>query len=140
MVASRRKAGRKSGRKAGRNPGRKDGPGLEAALRVVIEETISRRLERVTRGRPLAEELRDLRDSLARLEKRLATLDGKSGGRGRGPARTGSPGRPPLHTGCKVDGCANEHYALGLCSKHYQQQRRTRIERQAKAASRRRRR
>lgn len=97
---------------------------LEHALRVAIEETIEKHLNRLSR-RPLGEELKEVRGAVARIERRLAGLDARVGGtRRRGGVRTGSPGRPPLHTGCKVEGCSNEHYALGLCSKHYQQERR----------------
>ncbi len=131
MAATKRpKAGRKAARTA-KVDVRTAKVDLEGALRRAIEETVSRQLGRLTRGRPLGDELRDLRGALARLEKRLASSGGTSGGRGRRPVRTGSPGRPPLHTGCKVEGCGNEHYALGLCSKHYQQERRSKIERAA---------
>ncbi len=98
---------------------------LEHALRAAVEETIEKHLSRLSKGRPLGEELKDVRGAVARIERRLAGLDSRIGGRRRGAGvRTGSPGRPPLHEGCKVEGCPNEHYALGLCSKHYQQERR----------------
>jgi hypothetical protein len=97
---------------------------LEQALRIAVEETIEKHLSRLSKGRPLGEELKEVRGAVARIERRLAGLDTRIGGRRRTGVRTGSPGRPPLHTGCKVEGCTNEHYALGLCSKHYQQERR----------------
>lgn len=27
--------------------------------------------------------------------------------------------RPPLHVGCKIDGCTNKHLARGYCNVHY---------------------
>lgn len=27
--------------------------------------------------------------------------------------------RPPLHVGCKVDGCTEKHLAKGYCNRHY---------------------
>lgn len=95
---------------------------LEHALRAAIEETIERHLSRLSRGKPLAEELKEFRNTMTRIERRLEGLDGQRSRR-RG-VRAGSPGRPPLHEGCSVEGCPGEHYALGLCSKHYQQERR----------------
>lgn len=49
-------------------------------------------------------------------------------GTGKGAKRAGKgykrPGRPSIHETCKVAGCGLPHYALALCSKHYQQHRR----------------
>lgn len=106
-----------------------DKTSLERALRIVVEETIERHLSRISRGRPFGDELKEVRGTVARIERRLEALGHKVGASPRRPraAGTGSPGRPPLHVGCKVEGCDAEHYALGLCSKHYQQARRGRL-------------
>lgn len=116
---------------------KRDRVSLDNALRDTIEQMVARQL-RLAGGRPLEQELRELRSSVARHERRIESLDAKLGSRPRRTGRTGSPGRPPLHEGCKVEGCTNEHYALGLCSKHYQQERRAKLERQSKSQHRRR--
>ena len=108
---------------------------LERALRLVVEETIQRHLSRLSHGRPFGEELKEVRGTVARIERRLEALGQKVGGARRTrPAGTGSPGRPPLYVGCKVESCPAEHYALGLCSKHYQQSRRGKLQSAARRA------
>lgn len=110
-------------------------PNLERALRLVVEETIQKHLARLSHGRPIGEELKEVRGTVARIERRLEALGQKVGGTRRNrPAGTGSPGRPPLYVGCKVEGCTAEHYALGLCSKHYQQSRRGKLQAASKRA------
>ncbi len=90
--------------------------------------------------RELVDELVDVRlrkldgvDGLVRLvrsmERRLDALERKVSRLAAGRSRTASgkkPGRPPLHERCLVEGCGADHYALGLCSRHYQQWRRGR--------------
>jgi len=44
--------------------------------------------------------------------------------RGRPPRAKVAGGPIPLERRCKVDGCANEARSKGLCSKHYQAERR----------------
>jgi hypothetical protein len=64
---------------------------------------------------------------------------GRSGAGRKGRRKgEGRPGRPALYTHCTVDDCSAEHYALGLCSKHYQQRRRGRTAEAVKAAMRKR--
>ncbi len=102
---------------------------MARALRGVVDAAVERRLRLLTRGRAVGAELRDLRGALVRLERRCDSLARRIGA---GVRRTrsrgvGSPGRPPLHEGCRVEGCRRDHYALGLCSRHYQQYRRGRL-------------
>lgn len=99
--------------------------GLERTVRGIVTAELEKLLGRGAKLPTLVEEIKELRGALDRLERRF-----ESGGRKAAPAARrgrkskGSPGRPPLHQGCKKPGCTNEHYALGLCSKHYQQDRR----------------
>ena len=32
-------------------------------------------------------------------------------------------GRPPVYTGCKIEGCETKHYALGYCRSHWEKNR-----------------
>jgi hypothetical protein len=111
---------------------RRDSVNLDRAIRAVIEESIDRQLARLTRGRPLGDELRDLRSALGRIERRLNAGGPRSAA---GAAGRGRPGRPPKHTRCTLEGCNNPHYALGLCSKHYQQERRKKPTKKATKAT-----
>ncbi|MBP7148309.1 MAG: hypothetical protein KBD01_12245 [Acidobacteria bacterium] len=108
---------------------------LDRALRDAIAEAIDKQLNRFgdAEGRSPLEELRLLKTNLTRLQKKVDSLAGqprKRKGKGR-------PGRPPLHEVCTVPGCRNEHYALGLCSKHYQQMRRAKIKDESRKGSKR---
>lgn len=89
----------------------------------VVSTAVQTALQRYAMRGPI-EEVRALRAIVGRLERRVerlaADLDGKK--RKSGPGR---PGRPPLHDCCTVKACTEHHYALGLCSKHYQQRRRS---------------
>ena len=111
---------------------------LDRILRTTIAEILEKNAEKFALSRSLEADVRDLRAAVSRLERRVAALgrsDGRRKGRNKGEGR---PGRPPLYTHCTVDGCSAEHYALGLCSKHYQQRRRGRTAQAVKVAMRKR--
>ncbi len=102
---------------------------LATALRRTLERLVETEIDKHSRNAPLAQELRRLGRAVSRIERRLDALAsrvdasrmdrrGAAGGRGR-------PGRPPTHTSCTLKGCRGAHYARGLCSKHYQQRRRS---------------
>ncbi len=98
---------------------------LDQMLRVLINEAVEAKLERALGGRDVLGEIRELRATLQRLERKLERSGGVAGGaRKKGPGKQGRPGRPPIYTHCTVSGCNAAHYAKGLCSKHYQQLRR----------------
>lgn len=98
----------------------KPNPTLKRMVSTAVQDTMQRWLLRGP-----AEELRTLRATIGRLERRLERISMQIGRRPRGPGG-GKPGRPPLHEVCTVAGCRASHYALGLCSKHYQRRRRVR--------------
>jgi len=97
---------------------------LDRMLRVTIAEILQKNAEKFALSRSLESDVRELRAAVSRLERRVAAL-GQGGAvrKGRKPG-LGRPGRPALYTHCTVADCGAEHYALGLCSKHYQQRRR----------------
>ncbi|MCU0231939.1 MAG: hypothetical protein MUC67_11290 [Acidobacteria bacterium] len=106
---------------------------LDRLLRATIHEILERNAEKFAVSQSLESDVRELRAAVARLERRLATL-GRGGGARRAPRPgEGKPGRPPLYTHCTVADCGLEHYALGLCSKHYQQRRRGKVTRAMRA-------
>jgi len=98
---------------------------LAALLHETVNQLVDKKLERHDREAPIARELRRVVRAVTRLERRLETLSGRING-SRTPRSRGSgrPGRPPTHTTCTLKGCTNDHYARGLCSKHYQRRRR----------------
>ncbi len=96
---------------------------LDRMLRVTIAEILQKNAEKFALSRSLESDVRELRAAVSRLERRIAALGGGTVRKGRKPGQ-GRPGRPALYTHCTVADCGAEHYALGLCSKHYQQRRR----------------
>jgi hypothetical protein len=97
---------------------------LDRMLRATVAEILEKNAEKFALSRSLESDVRELRAAVSRLERRVAALGrGGSGRKGR-RAGNGRPGRPALYTHCTVADCGAEHYALGLCSKHYQQRRR----------------
>ena len=97
---------------------------LDRMLRTTIEEILQKNAEKFALSRSLESDVRELRAAVSRLERQIAAL-GQGGALRRGrKSGQGRPGRPALYTHCTVAGCGAEHYALGLCSKHYQQRRR----------------
>lgn len=111
---------------------------FDRMLRDTITEMLERNAAKFALSQSLESDVRELRAAVSRLERRVASL-GRGGAvrRGRGKGE-GKPGRPPLYTHCTVAGCGVEHYALGLCSKHYQQRRRGEAAQALKAAMRKR--
>lgn len=84
-----------------------------------------------------SEDIRQLRTAVSRLQKQVDKLsDAALPGRRSKARNPGKPGRPPLHLDCTVKGCVEPHYALGLCSRHYQQRRRHTRSRRGAAARR----
>jgi hypothetical protein len=97
---------------------------LDRMLRTTIAEILQKNAEKFALSRSLESDVRELRAAVSRLERQIAAL-GQGGALRRGrKSGQGRPGRPALYTHCTVAGCGAEHYALGLCSKHYQQRRR----------------
>ncbi len=97
---------------------------LDRMLRTTIAEILQKNAEKFALSRSLESDVRELRAAVSRLERRIAAL-GQGGVLRKGrKSGQGRPGRPALYTHCTVAGCGAEHYALGLCSKHYQQRRR----------------
>ena len=112
---------------------------LDRILRTTIAEILEKNAEKFALSRSLESDVRELRAAVSRLERRVAALGrGGAGRKGRSRQGNGRPGRPPLYTHCTVEGCSAEHYALGLCSKHYQQRRRGRTAQAVKVAMRKR--
>ena len=113
---------------------------LDDVVREMVELVVDARLQRLTGGGSLSRRLRGLELGLQRIERRIERLAKTVSRRPRkGSGRR--PGRPALYETCQVDGCEAEHYAHGLCSRHYQQHRRGRtdlaeIVERAKAAAR----
>lgn len=97
---------------------------LDRLLRDTITEILDRNAEKFALSRSLESDVRELRAAVTRLERRVAALGTGKAGRPRRGTGKSRPGRPALYTHCTVAGCGDEHYALGLCSKHYQQRRR----------------
>lgn len=100
---------------------------LAGTLQDLIEQIVQREVQSSGSGAGVAQEVRALRHAVAKLERRLDSLSRRMPARLRRPAhgdRRG-PGRPPTHTKCTVGGCTAPHYARGLCSRHYQRQRRS---------------
>ncbi len=96
---------------------------IEGSFHGLVAELVDARLQRVDGVDGLLRLLQALQRRVDSLERRLARI----GSGGRSGKRSGKrPGRPPLHEACLVEGCGAEHYALGLCSRHYQQWRRGR--------------
>jgi len=104
---------------------------LDRMLRATIAEILERNAEKFALSRSLESDVRELRAAVSRLERRVAALGKNGAGRKARRKGDGRPGRPALYTHCTVAGCGAEHYALGLCSKHYQQRRRGRAVRAA---------
>ncbi len=115
----------------------KKNPDIDRLLKGMIEEAVRAEIGRLFSGKASIEELRRLSGTMDRLEKRVEFVAAKLAGRrpdyGSGKGR---PGRPAIHTSCTKPGCKAAHYAKGLCSKHYQQDRRAAAARKAKRANR----
>ena len=99
----------------------------------IVEEHFDRRIPRFRGGKTVVEELRELRVAVTELERIVEKLSNRLGRtpRPRKGSGKGRPGRPAIHETCTLSGCGRPHYAKGLCSKHYQQERRA-AERQTK--------
>jgi hypothetical protein len=97
---------------------------LDRMLRATVAEILEKNAEKFALSRSLESDVRELRAAVSRLERRVASLGRSGTGRKGRRAGNGRPGRPALYTHCTVADCGAEHYALGLCSKHYQQRRR----------------
>lgn len=111
---------------------------FDRMLRDTITEMLERNAAKFALSQSLESDVRELRAAVTRLERRVASL-GRGGAARRGREKgAGKPGRPPLYTQCTVAGCGVEHYARGLCSKHYQQRRRGEAAQALKAAMRKR--
>ncbi len=97
---------------------------VDRLLRATINDILDKNAARFALSRSIEEDLKELRVLVSRLERRLAALEGGGKRRRKRGAGGPGPGRPALYTHCTVPGCGAQHYALGLCSKHYQQKRR----------------
>lgn len=97
---------------------------VDRLLRATINEILEKNAAKYALSRSIEEDLKELRVLVSRLERRLAVLEAGGTRRRRRSAGGPGPGRPALYTQCTVPGCSESHYALGLCSKHYQQKRR----------------
>ncbi|MDQ7008567.1 MAG: hypothetical protein Q9Q40_15200 [Acidobacteriota bacterium] len=97
---------------------------IESVLRGMIHDMLEARLAKTVGDRDALAELRDLKTAVARLEKRLDTLAERAGVRRRRSKSARGPGRPAIYEKCTVRGCDEDHYAKGMCSKHYQRDRR----------------
>ncbi len=101
---------------------------VDGLFRELVGELVDARLRKLDGAEGLARLLRSIERRLDALERKVTRL--ASGSRSR-TASGKKPGRPPLHERCLVEGCGADHYALGLCSRHYQQWRRGRKDLQA---------
>ena len=79
---------------------------IDAVARVVAEK--------VREDLPSREEFRELKKTVRELQKKLRS---RSGG-------FRKAGRPRSNRKCEIAGCNLSHVARGLCSRHYQAQRR----------------
>ena len=108
---------------ARQNKKRKAPASVESVLRSMVHDMLEARLAKTIGDREALAELRDLKTAVARLEKRLDTISERAGVRRRSKSARG-PGRPAIYEKCTVRGCKEAHYAKGMCSKHYQRDRR----------------
>jgi hypothetical protein len=92
---------------------------LTVALRALVDGVADRLLQRVQKGLPTREQVRDLEKEIRGLERKLDSVRLRAA-----PSRVG---RPRLDRKCKVAGCGLPHVAQGFCSKHYQAWRRRKM-------------
>lgn len=101
-------------------PRKTSGRAVESLLRSIVSETV-----RMLRGSlPSQKQMQVMQKRLRSLDRRVSTLTRKStrsvaGGK----RRVGRPHKNPIH--CKIRGCSGPARAKSLCSRHYQQRRRS---------------
>ncbi len=87
---------------------------VNTAARGFIDSVARVAAEKVREELPSREEFRELKRTVRELQKKLRS---RSGG-------VRKAGRPRSNRKCGIAGCNRSHVARGLCSRHYQAQRR----------------
>ena len=102
-------------------PRRSVGRAMELLVQSVVKETV----KGVKRNLPSPKQLQRIEERLRDLDRRVSSIARKTAKKERGErkSKVGRPRKNPLI--CSVRNCKEPARATSLCSRHYQQQRRS---------------